>query len=133
VAWFRPKEIKVPILPDHFGEDDPEPKASRPSPKDTFDKDTFDKKIFDNPIFDKPILDSVTVKEERPPSPPKRTAFTVHASKNGETNEVHQDSPTLTVAKARGLFKTGWKVHIADAAGRRYAPSEFDEILRFDR
>jgi hypothetical protein len=122
VAWFKPKEIKVPILPDNFGEDDPEPKASRPSPKDTFDKDTFDKQTFD----------SVTIGEERP-SAPKPAAFTVHASRNGETNEVAQDSPTLTVAKARGLFKTGWKVHIADSAGRRYAPSEFDEILRFDR
>jgi hypothetical protein len=115
VAWFKAKEVKVPILPDNFGEDDPEPKVSRPSPKDTFDKETF-----------------VTIREE-PPSAPKRAAFTVHASRNGEINEVQQDSPTLTVAKARGLFKTGWKVHIADSAGRRYAPSEFDEILRFDR
>jgi hypothetical protein len=123
VAWFKPKEVKVPILPDNFGEDDPEPKVSRPSPKDTFDKE----------IFDKPTFDGVTLREELPPSPPKRAAFTVHASRNGETNEVQQDSPTLTVAKARGLFKTGWKVHIADSAGRRYAPSEFDEILRFDR
>jgi hypothetical protein len=120
VAWFKPKEVKVPILPDDFGEDDLEPKVSRPSPKDTFDKDTFDK----------PTFDSVT--EERP-SAPKLAAFTVHASRNGEINEVQQDSPTLTVAKARGIFKTGWKVHIADSAGRRYAPSEFDEILRFDR
>jgi hypothetical protein len=123
VAWFKPKEVKVPILPDNFGEDDPEPKASRPSPKDTFDKQIFDKQTFD----------SVTIREERPASPPRRAAFTVHASRNGEINEVQQDSPTLTVAKARGLFKTGWKVHIADSAGRRYAPSEFDEILRFDR
>jgi hypothetical protein len=124
VAWFKPREIKVPILPDNFGEDDPEPKVSRPSPKDTFDKQNFDKETFD----------SVAIREERPPSaPPKLAAFTVHASRNGEINEVQQDSPTLTVAKARGLFKTGWKVHIADSAGRRYAPSEFDEILRFDR
>ena len=128
MAWFKPREIKVPILPDNFGEDETDLKASRPSPKDTFDKDTFDKDTFDKEIFD-----SVTLREERPPSPPKRAAFTVHASRNGEINEVQQDSPTLTVAKARGLFKTGWKVHIADSAGRRYAPSEFDEILRFDR
>ena len=71
--------------------------------------------------------------QENRPSPPKALVSTVHASKNGETNEVQQDSPTLTVAKARGLFKTGWKVHIADSAGRRYAPSEFDEILKFDQ
>jgi hypothetical protein len=122
VAWFRPKEVRVPILPDNFGEDDTDLKTSRPSPKDTFDKQTFDK----------PTFDSVAIREERP-SAPKPAAFTVHASKDGETNEVQQDSPTLTVAKARGLFKSGWKVHIADSAGRRYAPSEFDEILRFDR
>ncbi len=133
MAWFKPKEIKVPILPDNFGEDDAEPKASRPSPKDTFDKDTFDKRAFDKQIFDKETFDRVAIKEERPPIALRRPAFTVHASKNGEVNEVQQDSPTLTVAKARGLFKTGWKVHIADSAGRRYAPSEFDEILRFDR
>jgi hypothetical protein len=112
VAWFKPREVRVPILPDSFGEDDPELKASRPSPKEVFD--------------------SVTPPEDRP-SAPKRAAFTVHASKNGEISELQQNSPTLTVAKARGLFKTGWKVHIADSAGRQYAPSEFDEILRFDR
>ena len=123
VAWFKPREIKVPILPDNFGEDDLDLKTSRPSPKDTFDKEPFDSVT---------TFDSVAIREDRP-SPPKRAAFTVHASRNGEINEVQQDSPTLTVAKARGLFKTGWKVHIADSAGRRYAPSEFDEILRFDR
>ncbi|WP_213737252.1 hypothetical protein [Bradyrhizobium sp. dw_411] len=110
MAWFKPKEMRVPILPDNFGE--AELRILRPSPKE--------------------IFDSVTIREDGP-SAPKLAAFTVHASKNGETNEIQQDSPTLTVAKARGLFKTGWKVHIADSAGRRYAPSEFDEILRFDR
>jgi hypothetical protein len=112
VAWFKPKEVRVPILPDNFGEYDPDLKTSRPSPKVTFD--------------------SVAIREDRP-SAPKRAAFTVHASKDGETNEVHQNSPTLTVAKARGLFKSGWQVHVADSAGRHYAPSEFDEILKFDR
>jgi hypothetical protein len=116
VAWFKPKEVRVPILPDNFGEDDPDLKTSRPSPRPN-PKETFDR---------------VAIQDDRP-SPPKRAAFTVHASKNGEISEVHQNSPTLTVAKARGLFKTGWKVHIADSAGRRYAPSEFDEILKFDR
>ncbi|WP_300161975.1 hypothetical protein [Bradyrhizobium sp.] len=41
-------------------------------------------------------------------------------------------SPTLTVAKARMLFKSGWQVQITNAAGRQFAPSEFDEVLRFD-
>jgi hypothetical protein len=41
-------------------------------------------------------------------------------------------SPTLTVAKARMLFKSGWRVHITNAAGRKFAPSEFDDVLKFD-
>ncbi|HEY3680075.1 MAG TPA: hypothetical protein VGL45_15270 [Bradyrhizobium sp.] len=41
-------------------------------------------------------------------------------------------SPTLTVAKARMLFKSGWRVHVTNAAGRQFAPSEFDDILKFD-
>jgi hypothetical protein len=111
VAWFKPTKVIVPILPD-IPDRDPEISTSRESPK--------------------AIFDSVAVQEDRP-SPPKRAGFTVHASKNGEINEVQQNSPTLTVAKARGLFKAGWQVHVADSAGRQYAPSEFDEILKFDR
>jgi hypothetical protein len=65
--------------------------------------------------------------------PREKIGFTVHASKNGEINETQRDSPTITVAKARILLKSGWRVHIADAAGREYGPSEFDEILKFDR
>jgi hypothetical protein len=64
---------------------------------------------------------------------PPKVGFTVHASKNGEASETQRTSPTITVAKARALFKSGWRVHIADAAGRKYGPAEFDEILKFDR
>jgi len=88
------------------------PDISRESPKATFDSVGF---------------------QENRPSPQMRVGFTVHASRNGEINEVQQNSPTLTVAKARGLYKTGWQVHISDFAGRQYAPSEFDEILKSDR
>jgi hypothetical protein len=63
----------------------------------------------------------------------QKIGFTVHASKNGETSETQRTSPTITVAKARTLFKSGWRVHIADAKGRKYGPAEFDEILKFDR
>ena len=66
------------------------------------------------------------------PMPLKKAGFTIHAAMNGETKEIQQTSPTLTHAKARGLFKSGWRVHVVDAAGRVYAPSEFDEILKFD-
>jgi hypothetical protein len=64
---------------------------------------------------------------------PSNIGFTVHAVENGETLETHRTSPTVTVARARGLSKSGWRVHIADSTGRQYAPLEFDEILKFDR
>jgi hypothetical protein len=73
-------------------------------------------------------------RERLPPERlPQKIGFTVHASKNGETSETQRTSPTITVAKARTLFKSGWRVHIADAKGRKYGPAEFDEILKFDR
>jgi len=59
--------------------------------------------------------------------------FTVHASKGGEWIETQNTSPTLTVAKANSLHKTGWDVHITDPEGRRYCPSRFNEVLSFDR
>lgn len=59
--------------------------------------------------------------------------FTIHASKHGEWVETQETSPTLTVAKANKLHKTGWDVHITDANGRRYGPSRFNEVLSFDR
>ena len=59
--------------------------------------------------------------------------FTVHASKDGEWVETQIKSPTLTVAKANSLQKSGWDVHITDGDGRRYGPTRFNEILSFDR
>jgi hypothetical protein len=59
--------------------------------------------------------------------------FTIRASKDGETIELVRSGPTATVAKARGLFKTGWMVQIIDSDGSTYAPSEFDQLLSFDR
>jgi hypothetical protein len=59
--------------------------------------------------------------------------FTIRASKDGETIETVRIGPTATVAKARGLFETGWMVHIIDDEGSVYAPSEFDRLLSFDR
>jgi hypothetical protein len=48
--------------------------------------------------------------------------FTIQASKDGQTIETVRTGPTAAVAKARGLFKTGWIVQItsdrcADAPG----------------
>lgn len=59
--------------------------------------------------------------------------FTIRASKDGETIETIREGPTATVAKARGLFKTGWLVQIIDSDGLTYAPSEFDQLLGFNR
>jgi hypothetical protein len=66
------------------------------------------------------------------PIPKPKIGFTISSSKDGETSEVQLTSPTLTVAKARMLFKSGWRVHITNAAGRQFAPSEFDDVLKFD-
>jgi hypothetical protein len=62
----------------------------------------------------------------------EKTGFTIHSSLNGDSSELHMASPTLTVAKARMLFKSGRRVHVVNAEGRQFAPSEFDEILKFD-
>ena len=59
--------------------------------------------------------------------------FTIRATKDGETVEAVRIDPTAIVAKARGLFKTGWVVQIIDNDGSVHAPSEFDQLLSFDR
>jgi hypothetical protein len=58
-------------------------------------------------------------------------ALVVHASKDGESTRTLFASPVLAVAKARGLFKTGWQVHVVDAEGRVFHPEKFDHLLRF--
>lgn len=59
--------------------------------------------------------------------------FAVHARKDDHWIEARDLGPTLAVAKANGLQKTGWDVHITDSYGRRYGASRFHEILSFDR
>ena len=76
-------------------------------------------------LFDSPASERAGVR-------PAKAGFTISSSKNGESSEMQLTSPTLTVAKARMLFKSGWRVHITNAAGRQFAPSEFDEVLKFD-
>jgi hypothetical protein len=66
------------------------------------------------------------------PVPTRKVGFTISSSKDGETAIVQMTSPTLTVARARMLFKSGWRVEVTNAAGRQFAPSEFDDILKFD-
>jgi hypothetical protein len=60
------------------------------------------------------------------------TAFTIHASKDGESMQTVRIGPTVTVAKARSLSKLGWLVHITDSDSRQYQPDEFDQLLSFD-
>jgi hypothetical protein len=59
-------------------------------------------------------------------------ALVVHASKDGQSIRTLFGSPVLAVAKARGLSKTGWQVHVVDADGRMFHAENFDHLLRFD-
>ena len=79
------------------------------------------KTVFDNPAS-----------EKASPKPVPKIGFTIASSKDDEKNEIQLTSPTLAVAKARILSKSGWRVQITNAAGRQFAPSEFDEVLKFD-
>ena len=60
------------------------------------------------------------------------TAFTIHASKDGQSVTTARLGPTITVAKARELSTFGWQVHITDADGQQYGPDRFAELLRLD-
>jgi hypothetical protein len=58
-------------------------------------------------------------------------ALVVHASKDGESNRTLFANPVLAIAKARGLSKAGWLVHVVDADGGVYHPEQFDQLLKF--
>jgi hypothetical protein len=58
-------------------------------------------------------------------------ALVVHASKDGESTRTLFVSPVLAVARARGLLKAGWLVHVVDANGGVFHPERFDQLLRF--
>jgi hypothetical protein len=60
------------------------------------------------------------------------TIFTVHASKDDESIETVVMGPTMTVAKARALSKSGWQVHVTGPDGRVFQPDKFDQLLSFD-
>jgi hypothetical protein len=107
VAAPEPAGRPVPMFPTP-----PAPPPAK-SPKATFDS------IADEPRMVRAV-------------PARKVGFTISSSKDGENAEVQLTSPTLTVARARMLFKSGWRVQVTNAAGRQFAPSEFDEILKFD-
>jgi hypothetical protein len=119
VEWFKSSKrtAVAPAIPADAGTagDDPDAVAvsESKSPKAVFDS------VADQPRIVRPL-------------PARSVGFTISSSRNGESGELQLTSPTLTVAKARMLFKSGWRVQVTNAAGRQFAPSEFDEILRFD-
>ena len=59
--------------------------------------------------------------------------FTIRAVRDGITTELVRSGPTLSVAKARALAKAGSTAVFIDADGVSYSPSEFDQLLSFDR
>jgi hypothetical protein len=61
------------------------------------------------------------------------TAFSIHATKGGQSMTTVRIGPAVTVAKARALLKDGWQVHVTDVAGQRYEPAQLDQLLTFDR
>ena len=56
------------------------------------------------------------------------TAFTIHASKNGQTITTVRIGPMVCVEKAKTLLGEGWQVHITSAVGHRYGPDEFNQL-----
>jgi hypothetical protein len=56
------------------------------------------------------------------------TAFTIQASKNGQTITTVRIRPTVCVEKAKTLLQEGWQVHITNAAGHQYGSDEFDQL-----
>jgi hypothetical protein len=46
-------------------------------------------------------------------------------------SECSITTPVIAVAKARGLLKAGWQVHIVDADGHVFLSEKFDQLLKF--
>ncbi len=54
--------------------------------------------------------------------------FAIHAWKNDQSTETVRISPAVAVDKARVLAKSGWRVYVTDASGRRFDPPDFDRL-----
>jgi hypothetical protein len=59
--------------------------------------------------------------------------FTIHATRNDESRVTHRIIPDVAVAQARVLNDAGWRVSISGLGGRQFSPSEFYQLLSFDR
>ncbi|WP_445487941.1 hypothetical protein [Rhodopseudomonas sp. RCAM05734] len=78
------------------------------------------------------ILDTVLERPARPFTAEAAGVYTIHAVRNDQAIVTHRIIPDVAVAQARTLKAAGWRVSISTAAGRQYAPSEFDQLLSFD-
>ena len=54
--------------------------------------------------------------------------FTIHAWKEARNVATVRISPAVAVDKARQMEQSGWTVHITNAAGDQFAPSDFDRL-----
>jgi hypothetical protein len=59
--------------------------------------------------------------------------YAIHASRDGQSVVTVRISSVAAVDKARLLEQLGWRVHIADPAGRQFGPSDFHLLLAVDR
>ena len=55
--------------------------------------------------------------------------FTIHAWKADRNVKTVRLGPAVAVDKARDLAKLGWDVYVTDAAGDRFMPPHFDQLL----
>jgi hypothetical protein len=59
--------------------------------------------------------------------------FTIHATRNDQSLVTHRIIPDVAVAQARMLNDAGWRVRISGIGGRQFSPSEFHQLLTYDR
>jgi hypothetical protein len=55
--------------------------------------------------------------------------FTIHAWKADQNITTVRISSAATADKVRELEKMGWEVTVTDAAGSRFTPPTFDQLL----
>ena len=65
--------------------------------------------------------------------PGRGDIFTIHATRNDQSMVTHRIIPDVAVAQARVLNDAGWRVRISGLGGRQFAPSEFHQLLTYDR
>ncbi len=59
--------------------------------------------------------------------------FTIHATRDDRSLTTHRIIPDIAVAQARQLTDAGWRVHISGLGGREFKPSEFYQLLDYQR